>query len=223
MSNKTYRLCALPVLCAIPLVCALSCTDSPPRIQNVRFKAVFDYSSLDEPPEYYALLFVQPEAESRAASVTLIHTESGYIWNITEPVQLIAGGSTWIGSPRLIADSEAFPQGQYTVRYTDTSEREIETSVTLSYSSNLAESSAAQARSNIPASFQQQIAVYDERENLLFFGEKKQNWTYWSDIHKEIADARFYRECFTASGYSCIVMLPLGDIDSQEVINSAPD
>jgi hypothetical protein len=214
---------ALSALCVIPLVCALSCTDSPPRIQNVRFKAVFDYSLPEAPPEYYALLFVQPETESRAAAVALVHVQSGYIWNITDPVHLRTGGAAWIGSPRLVADFGAFPQGQYIVRYTDTSEREMEALVNLSYPADLAESSEAQARQNIPASSQRQIAVYDETENLLYFGEKKQYWAYWSDIKKEIAEARFYRECFTAPGYSCVIMLPPGNIDSSEVINGVHD
>jgi hypothetical protein len=189
----------------------------------VRFKAVFDYASPESLPEYYALLFVQPEAESRAATVTLIHTESGYTWNITEPVQLKAGGSTWIGSPHLTADSEAFPQGQYIVRYTDTSEREIETSVTLSYSPDLADSDEAQARSNASARSQLQIAVYDENEDILYFGEKKQAWSDWTAIKKEIVGARFYRDCLIEPGYSSVVMLPLVDTDPPEVVDGADD
>jgi hypothetical protein len=225
-----------------------SCKDAPPTIQNVQFKAVFDFSSDTEPAESYALLFVQPSSEEALAShIVLKHIQSGYTWNVSgverafleatladSSGELVPALTTlktsdgaWVGSAGLFNSGSGFfsdgtvrhgamPQGNYSVRYIDTSERESEIIVSLIYPLSLA-TDLVDAALNALQSSAKRIALYDARESLLYFGARKQNWQDMTAAKGEFSSAAFYRECFVAPGYSSVVMLPLRIIGAEDV------
>jgi hypothetical protein len=206
------------VVFLIVLFCSVnffSCKDAVPNILDVQFKTVFDFSSYEEPPETYALLFVQPGTDIEFASeIVLRHIQSGYEWRIIEPVVLREGNTVWAGSahlvnPALDGKNAAFPQGNFLLRYIDTSERESETVLNLVYPAALDAVLADSAAELMPSASVRQFALYDGEERILYFGEKKQNWSNLSAIQREFPVAAYSRECITTPGYSAVVMLPV--------------
>jgi hypothetical protein len=190
---------------------SFSCKDTPPAIQNVQFKAVFDFFSDTEPAAAYALLFVQPSSDAALASnIVLKHIQSGYTWNVPGVTTLTTGNGAWVGSAGLFNSGSGFfsdgtvrhgamPQGNYSVRYIDTSERESEIIVSLIYPLSLATDLVDAALDALQSSAKR-VALYDARENLLYFGARKQNWQDMTAAKGEFSSAAFYRECFVAPG-----------------------
>jgi hypothetical protein len=195
-------------LCCAVLFLTLSCSDSAPYIQSVRFRAVFDFKSHTEPPELSAMLFIQPDTDvSLVAEIKLIHEQSDFIWSVTDPVILHEAQTAWAGSAHLVNVPGVFPQGNYRVRYIDVAERASETTVTLAYPQQLIQSTAANALENVPMSSERQVALYDSEDRLIYFGERDRHWTTARNVAADYPAARSYRDCYISQ--STAVLMPV--------------
>jgi hypothetical protein len=191
-----------------------SCKDEVPGILDIRFKVVFDFPSYGDPPETYAMLFLQPSTDvDFAAKIVLRHIQSGYEWHINEPSVLWEGETAWVGSAHLvnpgIEGTALFPQGNFLLRYIDTSERESETTLTLVYPTELEAARADGAAELLPPSSAHRFALYDSEERLVYFGEKRRNWLDFYAIQRDIPRAAYSRECISTPGYAAVVVLPM--------------
>jgi hypothetical protein len=199
---------ARQALCCVFGFFILSCNDSPPQIQNARFRAVFDYKSLTEPPEMSVMLFVQPDTDASLVSkIILTHAQSEYIWEISEPVILKDAQFSWAGSEHIVNVPPVFPQGNYYVRYIDAAERESGMALTLVYPPQLAASTAANALENVPMSSVRQVALYDSEEHLIYFGERGRHWATGRNVISDYPAARFYRDCYVSQ--AAVLLMPL--------------
>jgi hypothetical protein len=196
----------LLLLAALGLL--FSCEDTAPVMQNVQFKAVFDYSA-DSPTRSYALLFVQPDTDIDLRSkVCLENIETGYTWTIYDLTVLRSGDKAWTGTDRLAYPEGAFRRGLYRVRYIDTAERESDLAVSLEYPPGLVGAGLGEVRYLIPG-YEEKFALYDADETLIFFDNKKAAWTNDGAILSEFPKAAFSRECLVSPSAPVVVLLPL--------------
>ena len=201
-------LCARLTLCCAVLMLFLSCNDSPPHIQDARFRAVFDFKSHTEPPEMSVMLFVHPDTDASLVSkIILTHAQSGYSWSITEPVILKEAQSEWAGSAHIVNVPAVFAQGDYYVRYIDAAERESGMALTLVYPPQLVAGTAASALENVPLSSVRQVALYDTEDRLIYYGERRRQWTTGQSVTADYPAARSYRDCYVSP--SAILLMPL--------------
>jgi hypothetical protein len=201
------------VLAAIAVTAAAfcACKDATPSIQEVQFKAVFDFASSAEKPDAYAFLFVRPDTDiAFADKIELVHIESGYTWTIDEPAVLKSGDKAWAGGPRLAYPEGAFRSGEYRVRYSDTTERESETVVKLDYPAGIpaaAAEAAGDALRKMDGSAER-YALYDADGALLFFEPKREKWTGDAAVLADFPAAVSSRVCIAGPQNSAVVLLP---------------
>jgi hypothetical protein len=193
------------------LLLIFSCADSVPAIADAKLMAVFEFSAEGARPSMFLFEMVYPTSTiDFADSLLLTHPASGFVWKSINPLELRNNNVVWICSPRLAPynNEEGFAEGQYLATYTDTSGRVSERTVRLVFPQGLKTSTTQTVAALLPENTVRKIAVYDEDENLLYYGERSDGVTTNDEIHSHYSTAFSYRECISTSGNTVTVLLP---------------
>jgi hypothetical protein len=193
------------------LLLIASCADSVPAIADAKLMTVFEFSAEGAHPSMFLFEMVYPTSNiDFADSLRLTHPASGFVWKSINPLELRDNNVVWICSPRLAPynNEDGFAEGQYLAAYTDTSGRVSERAVQLAFPEGLKTATAQTAAALLPENAVTKIAVYDEDDNLLYYGERSDDMTANDEIHSRYPTAFSYRECISTSGNAVTVLLP---------------
>ncbi|MDR3283735.1 MAG: hypothetical protein LBS97_00975 [Treponema sp.] len=194
------------------LTLLFSCSDSLPAIADVKLMPVFEFDSENGRPLMYVYLLAQVSSNlDFADSLRLTQTETGYVWNIENPITLDSQIDVWLGSPPIMPydQGKGFLPGSYRVSYIDTSGRTTERGVTFSYPSELRTATVKTVLDLLPQTSVVRIAIYDMDDQLLFWGERNQDLQTLEGILKRYPAAFSYRECRVSPDNGPVILFPL--------------
>ncbi len=188
----------------------VSCSDSSPKITSVNPCVVFEFEDEQSLPSARLSIFAASESDiHRAAEIRAVSEESGLEWICKEPRKITDGNKkNWVGYSKFIApDGLNLPSGKYIFFYEDASGRECESFFTLDIPDEYFTSKSSDYPSLIKRSKSKKIAVYDESNSLVYYGDYKKSWGTESDVLKDYPDAIRYRICYaTSDNKNCFVM-----------------
>jgi hypothetical protein len=171
-----------------------------------------DSEALNSRPSLFVYLLANPTSDiALADSMRLTHRETGFVWNITNPLVMQTRNAVWVSGPRLAPydSSEGFAEGTYLIAYIDTSGRLSERAVQLAYSQGLKTATAQTVASLMPEDASRKIAIYDEADNLIYYGVRDENIQTNELLKRSYPDASSYRECISPPTNAVMALLPV--------------
>lgn len=197
------------VFCGISIL--VSCSDSVPSVSSVSPSVVFDYASEDAEPSVRLSLFALAESDFlRASKINVYNENTGLEWECSSLRKISdEGKNNWAGYSNFVSsDGVQIPKGRYSLVYEDASERECEVPFYVNYDSALYESRPKDFPWVMSGNRMQRLAVYDKDGMLLYFGERKNNWSDDKKILLDFANADTFRICWLYAGNTVICMMP---------------
>lgn len=224
MKNKYLKINCLILL---SLLFFFSCADTTPVILSVHYSLVYDYASETSEPQKRLSVFVSPDTESTRFSELLIqHMESNMSWSIKNPTIITSGSKEFIGCPNLMPNIDGdFPLGEYKLIYTDVASRSVESKFTLkpipSFEKN--PPTASNYKSIVEKKIAKEfifdrVALYDENDELIYYGGQKRDLLKLEEIRKNYPDARKMRRYRMRNDNSCGILF--APIDVPEYIDN---
>jgi hypothetical protein len=196
-----------------PLLFAFfSCSDSVPALADARLMPVFEFATENARPSLFVYLLANPTSDiALADSMRLTHRATGFVWNIANPLVMQTRNAVWVSGPRLAPydSSEGFAEGAYLVAYIDTSGRISERAVQLVYAQGLKTATAQTVASLMPENASTKIVIYDEEENVIYYGDRDENIGTNDLLKRSYPDAFSYRECIALPNNAVMALLPV--------------
>ncbi len=198
-------LCGLWIL-SVPLV---SCSDSEPKLVSAAGYVIFDYADEDSFPTQRFAVFLEASSDvHRAASISVTSRENSYQWNCHEPTVFSSDSRMWAGFSYFVSPlGTAVPKGLYDVRYVYSGERFYDSVLSLDYKSDIMTCKAG-GLEKLLGNCKEEIAVYDENNVLVYFGEIDSSWKTPKKIFSTFRNSASYRKCIVDSSSNSICILP---------------
>ncbi|MCR4823638.1 MAG: hypothetical protein K5873_12290 [Treponema sp.] len=194
-----------------------SCSDSEADVAIVTSSIIFDYYDNESLPSQRLAVFLQVTNDvQRTDSFTISHDKSGYSWNVVKPGIFRGMNKNYAYSANLSAPvGEYIPTGLYSVVYFDAAGSEDSVTFSVNYKEELKSSKASDCQQILGNSIEN-IAIYDDAEELLFMGKAKSNWKTNANILKDYKLASTKRICYVNPGNTVICMMPAENLREEE-------
>ncbi len=197
-----------------------SCSDDNAAINSVSSSIVCDFSDADSSGELYLAVFVQCQSSpQRADRIILKKLQSDYVWEVSSPLIFSGNSKNYVCCTKIKApEGEYIKNGEYELTYIDAAGNEDTASFYVNYSENLIFATAEDVRDVIGNHIDETVALYDNNNNLLYYGKPKNNWKQNSRILNDYRDAVSKRVFYTTALNSIVCMMPVENLkDSQSV------
>lgn len=187
----------------------LSCSVESTEISGATGSVIFDYSDETSAPENRLAVFIQTENKAQRTDYFKIENDdSGYFWEVRTPVIYQLGNKSYAcGLTLYPPDGETVPKGVYKVNYYDASGNEAEATLNIDFNNDFIKSKSSDVEKLVHNKIVS-MAIYDENNELIYFGKKKDNWSSNSAIKKEYKVAEKIRMCYSTPTNSIICFLP---------------
>lgn len=209
---SSLRVClkfSLKAFFVLSLFFFFSCAQDEAEISSASAGLVLDYADNESLPSSRLAVFIQTKnAVQRSESFSAENTELSYVWNVNSPLMFESNGRQYAYNDMMKApEGEKIPCGKYRIIYNDAGGNSCEYEVQLSYDEALLEKKAGEAEDYIQGKIEN-LALYDEAGELIYFGKKKSSWNSPSAIQNEYKVAFSMRVCFSNPSNSVICFMP---------------
>lgn len=186
-----------------------SCAVDEAEISSASLSLLLEYSSGENFPDARLAVFIQTKnSVQRTESFSVENLNSSFIWNVGKPGIFESGGKQYAYSTFLKApDGENIPKGDYKIVYNDAAGNSSEFTVQMNYDENLLKKKSSEIESSIPEKVEN-VALYDDMNELIYFGKNKSGWTSNEAILKEYKSAVSKRICYSTPSNSVICFMP---------------
>lgn len=187
----------------------LSCAVDDAEISSASESLILDYENEEKIPDVRLAVFIQTKnAVQRTESFSVENLDSGYVWKVNSPEMFESGDRQFAYCTDLKApEGENIPKGSYKIVYSDAAGNSSEYIVPLNYDDTLFEKKSSEIAEKIPGKIEN-LAVYDEMGELVYFGKRKNEWTSVSSIRNELKIASSMRVCYSTPSNSVICLMP---------------
>ena len=200
----------------LPFLCA-SCADSEADVISATSTVVFDYDSADASPSVRLAVFLQVTNEvQRTDHFEVSNAASGYTWSVSNPGIFTGMNRSYAYSLNLNAPEGAdIPKGDYSVTYYDAAGNEDSVRFSVNYDDALLSSTTETCKDYLKNPVEN-LAIYDDANELLFMGKEKRSWKNNAAILKDYRIAQTKRVCYVTPGNALICILPAESLKETE-------
>lgn len=199
-----------------PLIALVSCADDAAVARGAEAVTVFTYNSEDSTPQVRLVVFSEVASDvRRAKSIELTSIDSQYDWTLAKPLIMSGesggGEKMWAGGVSFVMPSgESFSSGVYEVKYTDANGNEAVSEVIVDGGEDIYALNAVEVDKG-EADAVKNVAVYDEKGTLLYYGEEKEDWKGRGGeeaLCKDVKGAVKWRRCIVIREGGVVCILP---------------
>ncbi|MDY2843020.1 MAG: hypothetical protein SOT81_03430 [Treponema sp.] len=200
---------ALASALILSCISLFSCAVDEAEISTASGSLILDYENDESVPDSRLAVFIQTKnSVQRTDSFSAENLDSGYIWNVPSPSLFETDTRQFAYSTNLKApDGENIPKGIYKIVYNDAAGNSDEFSLKIDYDDKLLEQKASEIAGLISGKTEN-LAVYDEADELIYFGRRKSGWTSNAAILNEYKIASYTRVCYSTPSNSVICFMP---------------
>ncbi len=186
------------------------CSDSEPELVSAKGYVVFDFSEENKTPSARLAAFAEVSSEVRRVdSIRIKNLATNLEWNCLNPAVFSNEKKQWSGYTEFVfPDGIEIPLGVYNFFYTDSQENEVSAAFVINYDEKLTTTTPEKVPSILPENSTEQYALYSEKNTLLYFGAKKQNWTDDSKIFSFDKKTSYYRKIYMGINDSVVCIMP---------------
>lgn len=205
---KSFLKTVLIFLCYVLFA---SCSQNLPEVKQANGTIVFEYENEDSFPNARMTVFVESVSDPRRYDTIKVQSyNQDFEWE-TEEISMIQGTKKkYAGYTNFVMpEGEKFPAGRYNAVYINADEEEVSSDFSIDYDLALYEIKA----SDLPAFMKKhngtnKIAIYNQQEMLIFFGEKNNDLRTTRDIWNQFREADSFQEIWEAGNRTVICVLP---------------
>lgn len=201
---------------AVPLL-FFSCAASAPDVKAVRVVSIFDYTDADSYPRMRLALFAETGGDvRRTESIRIASKETGWEWKTSSVDFFSSDSRQQLCYTNFVSPGDAaIPQGAYAFFYTDALAHEAESSFSVFYPVDLVHTRAGKVKEALGNEVRERIAVYDEKDVLIYFDVRKAEWKTDDAVWRDMGNASRMRLCFLNADTSVMCFMPF--IDRPEI------
>lgn len=190
-----------------------SCSDSSPQIISLQPIVVLDYKNYDSFPKSKLSIFMMTgSSPQRAASIEIKKPDSSLTWIDSNPEMFSFDGANYVCSENITPPyGTSIQNGNYTINYADLAGEEMNISFSINYDHRFLSSNATHVISLLEY-YTENLALYDEGENLIYYGKIKDAWKTDNDILREFKNAFVKRRCLVTQNNSVLILMPKSNI-----------
>lgn len=187
-----------------------SCSQTTPDIQNATYSVIYDYKNVDEKPNARLSIFLESSSDVRRYDrIKVFSEDSQFIWDFDEIITLEKENYQFAGTTSLCPpENEIIPSGTYIITCINADEKQDELKISVSYDKDFYDIK----ENNVPSKMQNKnginkIAIYDEQNVMIYFGEKTDQMKTNRDIWNIYSNAKYYQDiwCDYKSNVICIL------------------
>ena len=205
-----FRILALPV-CIFLSLFMLSCAQNSADIKQSEITVVFEYPDEENFPSARLCAFVESESDSRRSGLIQVSTQKeGFVWNSDTLVRIKNGDRFWTGYTNFVMQkNEPFPLDSYRILLQNADEQEADEVLQVEYNTSFYKLNAAQAEKHmLETGAAKKLAVYDENNVLLYYGDFKETLSSSRKIWNVYPKANYYNVIWQTMDASVICILP---------------
>jgi len=195
-----------------------SCEENNPEIKEVQPSVVFSYVDENSLPENYLSVFVKTLSDNNRVESFIVKTVDNDInlkWIVKNPDRFTEGDNKYVFARRLNPiDSTVIPKCNYFVEYMDSAGKNTEIEFSVAYDSKYSSLKMADVETvfnNSPT----YISLYDEYNQLIYIGKKKNDWNKKENILRDYKRACFRRDVYAIQNNRVVFLFPLVSIKSE--------
>ncbi|MGI5107471.1 hypothetical protein H0R94_10670 [Treponema socranskii] len=208
---------SVPLFALSGFLLFFSCSLSAPDVKGVKAAAVFEYADNDSDPRMRLAVFAEAGSDvRRVESIRIVSNDRGWEWKAIGLEIFASDARQWAGYTNFVSPGDgAIPQGAYTFFYTDALGDDAESSFSVFYPADLVHTRSGEAKEKLGTGMRERIALYDEKDVLIYFDTRKAGWREDDDVWREMENASRMRLCFLNADASVLCFMPF--IDRPEI------
>ena len=176
-----------------------SCTNTAPSIETVSTAMLYDYSESSDEPIVKMAVFVELHSDPvRINKIDITAPDNKYMWTIENPVSLENNNNVMVGTSNIMQiQNEGFPEGRYSLMYTDVAQRTTKTSFMVSELTIL-------TKEDLKNNSKKVLVLYDKNNKLLYYGNR--NSQDIETLITQFTDAKLMYELLVSSDEQTILI-----------------
>ncbi len=189
------------------IVLLFSCEDTTPNITSVKNILLLEYTELNDIPTERLAVYVQLRSDPvRIKNIVLESDDGDYSWILDEVHQFKdSANMLWVGSSHFVTHKGGtFSSMNFTVTYTDLAERTYIESFSVPDFNSIDKIDRSEYRDG-------NIALYDEKNELLFYGSDTELNTD-GKITAKYPNAKFLRNVYISNDRKIALLDPTKQI-----------
>lgn len=192
----------------------ISCANEVPEFTEVSSIVIFDYESDDSLNVRMSIFASTTEDVERTLSFSAFHIETGLDWEVYSPTKIKnEGESGYFGYTNLVAPGGEFiPTGNYLLTYKDLQGKSTEANFFIEYPQELLNARIIDFPGILNGLYKEYYALYDKEKKLIYYSEKKSEWTSPKEIRHTNPLASYYRICYLSIDNAFVCLMPLKQI-----------
>lgn len=213
MSKNLLKYLKILILSAVPLLFAglTGCSQSAPELTIANYSVIFEYEDNETLPSSRLCIFMESDSDvNRYDRIQIQSLDNGYIWDFKDFSKIILNERQWAGNTNLVVpEDEIIPTGNYEVTYFNADEKETKVYVTVSYDTSIYDLLSDELETKMKNNGAiKKIAVYDNNDVLLYYGEKTIDFMTPRGIWNQYRTASYYYDIWCTSGDFVICIMP---------------
>lgn len=198
------------LLIVVFLFCFISCSQNVPDITYTNYSVIFTYQDNESTPEARLSVFLQNNSDVRRCERIKISSHNPqYVWETSNIKKISAGDYQWAGNVNFVVPKgEKIPDGMYEITYINADHEKCTTSLNLFYDKNIYDYTVPELLEKLNNKSNINLAIFDENNVLLYFGEKTEDLLTKGDIFNTYPEASFYQDILLSYDKTVICILP---------------
>ncbi|MBQ0051003.1 MAG: hypothetical protein KBT11_02940 [Treponema sp.] len=186
-----------------------SCADSEADVVFSAGTVIFDFADEETVANTRLAVYVQTSSEvQRADYFTAENEDSGWIWTVHSPEMFSVDSKQYAFASNLRSpQGESIPQGKYNVVYYDAAGKSDEMAFEVKYNKDLLKVKSEKSPELVPNKTEY-LAIYDNQDELLFMGKRKNNWRDNAAILKDYKIGHKIRVCYANPSNTVVCLMP---------------
>ena len=189
-----------------------SCSNNVPEISNAKLSIIFDYDSNEALPQARLSVFVQADSNPRRfESIYVTSAKTDFVWESSNLILAENEQKKYCGLTNLVMpQKEQIPSGEYTVLFRQSDEEQKEIKVYLNYDKELYNTKGSEVASFMRRnSASRMITIYDKEKNIIYYGNRSQEFSTARGIWNVYPEAAEYQESWINSNETVICNMPM--------------
>lgn len=198
-----------------------SCSQNLPELNTVAGTVIYDFESEESTPDLRLGVFVDVSSDAhRAEFLKIVCFQNDFEWECNKPEKVSNGKKQYVGYANFVMPGkDSFPQGKYTVYYTDANGNEESCIMNISYSTEILQMTPAETAEHLKTLHAvENLAVFDEEAVLIFYGEKSDELQNIESVWRRYPAADSARTVWTRNSGREMCIFPVVYKNGKKVI-----
>lgn len=199
------------LLCVYFAASFAGCSENLPEVRSADYSLIFEYESENSYPTARLSVFVETLSDVRRADeIILVSENSDFSWETDDIIMLENSKKKWAGYTNFVLpEPEKIPEGRYSVTYIDATGEEVTADLNISYDKKLYSLKENQVNDYMIKNNRfKKIAVYDDLNTLIYYGEEEYDLNSNSKILNRYRSAAYKTVIWCNVNNSIICILP---------------